>query len=563
MPPKNKERWSFRDVKDVLEMAKEQLKTKEDVIKDVLAAKDIDIKNVEKLYEQYPDDTFDGITDDNLIADAFNLIAGDTTESYLSDYEGDREESRYMLMKALIIDVLKEWREILADRNKIASIDTEFNDMVKEQEEYVTSERFDQDKEKRVDDLKDKIAECQAHMIGDAAADYLPKKEKAKYEREAKVITQRYSLEYLYARLDDPKTGESEVHRLMNSFFDNSRSRYIMKRYHSHMEQLRLPADAINKFINIEERFLEPEFHVYNNFYLFFIATCVAYSDVNVPREIKQPLQNLTSLVYNKFSSDKAKEVFMDSIRGFLQRFADYRDVFSEKNITNPHHPHRIEKEAERKATYKNRLLHMITTTEPSLANIDGLDKKSIEELESILQAATEAKIEGKATDEDNSSSEQVTPSDEKVGDGVVKLNVSGNLSNTQIPDAATQAACEPLSSSGKLPLGTAEEAVKTMICEQDMMTKSLNTEPTNHASIIGVDVGSTAGDCSDVCSCKIGRGNTTPIIIPVDTENGGPCNPEVVKQLEDEWKKHGMGQDEYAERIQSKKDAVSKVGED
>lgn len=369
MPPKKKENMTFSEIAEMIQAANDQLQMKEEVVHDFLLSKDINLEKLTELYQKYPDDSFSSVTDESEISIAFNTIAGEKTESCLSDYEKKEKASRYELMKRLVVDALKEQKDLEADRKTIKDLQDEFSDLVKEQAEYMASEKYDKDLDSFVEDITDRIVKLRKSMIGDIGKDYSKQKEVERFQREAMVIEQRYTLEYMYDRLDSPETKDTEPERLMNIFFSKKQAIYLMNRYSSKCTQLGVESQIFQRVLNIEEKFLEPEFHVYNNFYLFFVVNYMAYADVQRPREAKSAMRNLVCLVDNRFSTNAARETFLDTIRKFLQRFADYRDVFSERNITHPGHPYRIEKDAQRTEALRVRILADLTKLKPGIEN--------------------------------------------------------------------------------------------------------------------------------------------------------------------------------------------------
>lgn len=414
MPPKKNNSPTFRDLRDTLDMAREQLQTKEDVVKSYLSSTlGVDIADIEKLYGKYTIDEINLITEDEKIEEIYESIKKENTDDALKNLETDREESRIELKKQLITEALKEYEEILSDRSRLDDIEQEYTDALEEHAAYISSEQYDADIESRIESMRGDVVALQEKIVNSVSESeqYNDKKKLKKYNRDIQVATQRYTLEYLYERVDDPENGEAEKARIVENFFNKQRSAYIMKRYRAKCGQFGMPADAIYSMMHLEEKFLEPEFHVYNNFYLFFVINKIAYADVDEITEVKQPMQNITNLVYNKFPVEKGREAFLDSVRGFLQRFADYRVMFSEKNITHPQHPVRIEKDEDRRLKKKARLLSEITKEDPNLAKSKNLDKLGIDELEYMLAEIKKAKADPSSIVVETEAEESVTSS--------------------------------------------------------------------------------------------------------------------------------------------------------
>lgn len=401
MPPKNNSNPSFRDLRDTLDMAKDQLATKEELVGTYLSSTlGVDIKDIEKLHEDYTAIDIQAIEDDETINQLYERIRkGPETDDGLNNLETDREESRISLKKQLITTALKELEDMNTDREKLADLEEEYNNAVSGYADYISSEQYDRDIEARIEEMRNTVVTIQETIATTSLADekYVFKKKLAAYNRDILISTQRYTLEYLYERVDDPDSGEAEKSRIVESFFNKRRSAYVMKRYRAKCGQFGMPAESMYMMMNLEEKFLEPEFHVYNNFYLFFVISKIAYVDANAIKEVKQPMQNINNLIYNRFPTEAGKEAFLDSVRGFLQRFAEYRVEFSEKNITHPQHPVRIEKDEDRRLQKKGRLIEAIKREDPNLDKSKNLIKLEIDELEYLLSEIRKAKIEQKA----------------------------------------------------------------------------------------------------------------------------------------------------------------------
>lgn len=362
---------SFSDVRELLGVAKDQLQVKEDMTKEWLTERDINVESMKALYNLIgPDYT---VTDDNEIRRHFQMISGEKTASFLDEYETDPEESRYSLMKCMIQDVFHEWKDLQDDVKTITDIEKDYEKEVSTYSDYLSSEEYDKDQRSKIKTLSE--------LLSGEAGKKLSSSEVRGVKREILVLTQRYSLEYLYERLNDSKIGQKEVRNIAESYFDRNKSAYIMKRFHDRCAQMGLSPDVPQHLLNLEEGFLEPEFHVFNNLYLFFIMRIIAYGDVTVSRELKQPVRCMLNLVYHKFYADEPRETFLNSMRGFLRRFEEYREVFNEKNILHPGHPHRIKRDAEMAAMKKAEIALAIGKEFPEVEVSSKMSYQEVSEL--------------------------------------------------------------------------------------------------------------------------------------------------------------------------------------
>lgn len=362
---------SFADVHELLGIAKEQLQVKEDMTKEWFTEHDVNMQAMQTLYNTIGPEYL--IDDDDKIASHFNMLSGEKTASFLAEYEEDREESRYALMKRMLQDIFREWKDLQDDRKTIADIENDYNKEVAVYSDYLSSKAYDDDQQKKITMLSELLSGENLKKLDSIST--------RKIKREILVLTQRHSLEYLYDRLNDPKIGQKEIQRIVESYFDHNKSTYIMKRFKDRCNQMGLSPDVQQHLINLEEGFLEPEFHVFNNLYLFFVMNCIAYGDVSVSRELKQPIRCMLNLVYHKFYADEPREMFLNSMRGFLRRFEAYRDLFNEKNILHPGHPHRIKRDAEMAAMKKAEIMLAIANEFPDVEVSKEMTYKEVSDL--------------------------------------------------------------------------------------------------------------------------------------------------------------------------------------
>ena len=138
---------------------------------------------------------------------------------------------------------------------------------------------------------------------------------------------------------------------MVEAFFDDKKSAYILERYYAKCNQLNLTANVFRYFMNIEEKHLDEKYHPFNNFFLFHCVRYMAYLDaIDNEVQFKAIVGTLTKLVYDTFPNDQVKETTINMIKAYLDRFIEegYTDMFIERNVSYPKHPERLEKDAER-----------------------------------------------------------------------------------------------------------------------------------------------------------------------------------------------------------------------
>ena len=127
----------------------------------------------------------------------------------------------------------------------------------------------------------------------------------------------------------------------------------------------------------------------------------------------------MLNLVYNRFYSEDVREIFLSTIRTFLDQFEDVREIFDEKNILHPNHPYRIQKEKEREANLRAKLYgEMVQKLGIKLEEMKKeLDAMSMQELLSYYDTKLkeqESKEKEEAGDEEESTEDNVELDDKE-----------------------------------------------------------------------------------------------------------------------------------------------------
>lgn len=394
---------SFTEIRDLLDTANELLSQKEDLAMDWFDSRNVNTDELSTIVEKEGISSGDFATmEDADIDEYWERICAETPEEYLDEYRDDAEESLYLTKADMLKDVAEQWESIVADREQITGIEREYHEETKKFTDYATSEEYDQKLVESMEAAKKLLEE-----IPDT-----PENSALRKQAEHKVtrISQRFSLDYLYTRFDDPKTGPNEVTRITTKYFDRSRSDYLMKKFRDKCEQFGLATDIVSHLFNIEENFLEEEFHVYNNLYLFFIMEKLGYANDDEIEDVKQAMRNLINLVYNRFYSADNREIFLESMRGFLRRFEPYREVFNEKNILHPNHPHRIQKDAEMAAMEKAKYLAYIEKEFPEAVDTEEKTEEFKNmSLSEVMAAYSKLCEEKRAAEEAETATDEVS----------------------------------------------------------------------------------------------------------------------------------------------------------
>lgn len=203
---------------------------------------------------------------------------------------------------------------------------------------------------------------------------------KLELKRKIYYLKERFSVGFLYERLKDPKTKDNEYNNILESFFNGQRSMYLLEKFKEKCSQFGLSDDVHKYLLNIEENFLEEKYHVFNNFFLNMVMRYVGHCDSTSADSGKLVIQDMLNLNYHRFYSDEVREIFLQSIREFLDQFDSERDRFEKMNITHPKHPTRIQKNVERERALRKNIYEDIWKHGGDV-DTDKLDAMDINEL--------------------------------------------------------------------------------------------------------------------------------------------------------------------------------------
>ena len=162
--------------------------------------------------------------------------------------------------------------------------------------------------------------------------------------------------------------------------------------------------------------------------------------------QIRIIIRDLHKLFYNKFSSDAAREEFLNTVRGFLDKFieAGYTDKFVKENITWEEHPNRKKKDAEREKKAREQIYDQIIKQNYSDKITDELRAMTLSELYNYLNMKNIEKLEkaAAANKAANSEADDAEPSDEEAHVGKVSIPGDG-ITDPELKDMVKKKAEE------------------------------------------------------------------------------------------------------------------------
>lgn len=243
-------------------------------------------------------------------------------------------------VSAIKTDLLQLWDSADAYFNMINTkndIDKELQIAMSDYNAYLSSDEVKKREEEQLKELQEK-AELEEDPI-----------KKAAYKKKLDIIESSRSFDFIYERMESLQS--KEIDNIITTFFDKRRSNYIVDRYSKRIKKLGLNSEIYKNLLDIESLFLGEEYYPFNNLFLFIMLRFIAYADVYSDKDslyCQSILINVSKLKYHKFESDSDKQLMIALIRKVDDYFMDYKDIFIEKNITNPLSEYRINAEKER-----------------------------------------------------------------------------------------------------------------------------------------------------------------------------------------------------------------------
>lgn len=157
--------------------------------------------------------------------------------------------------------------------------------------------------------------------------------------------------------------GKKEAMSIMDSYFDQTKGRYIMDRYYSRLERLDINRALHGQFFNLEENYLPSTYEVFNNFFLYHVIRFIAYVNIDVKHEylyMTSIVGALRDLVTGE-ATEEEKSTIINVMKDFYT-FFEYPEIiekFKERNSSYKNHPDRIE--AEKRAAERRRIQTLAT----------------------------------------------------------------------------------------------------------------------------------------------------------------------------------------------------------
>ena len=167
--------------------------------------------------------------------------------------------------------------------------------------------------------------------------------EKKKIQKVLDVFENLNSLGYIFKDIN--LYSEKELEIITSNFLDPKKAEYMVNKFITKCKQMKINSQFYQLFLNMEELFLDEEYHVFNNLFLFFVMRYIAYVnpyDVVNKSYALTMIMSMQKLMTNKYKNPEDKDNFLLVVEKFLDYFKPYTDRFKNQNATYKEHPIRL-----------------------------------------------------------------------------------------------------------------------------------------------------------------------------------------------------------------------------
>lgn len=381
----NKKESDYKVMLDMIESLKENTEVYTNLVSDQLESKGLSYRILREKLTEYTEDELKEI-DIDVLKDIMAAAMKDEA-AFNRDYVGLTGTPKYdEYVREAAIDALKNINGVIESEKEVEDLKADADNVVKEYASYLTSDKYYEENMKRIAKLKEDLEKEQDPTM------------KKKIQGMIEALENRYTLQFMFKRLNE--MGDKEVERLVTIFFDDNRSRYVMTRYKNKAKALGYNPDIYKYFLNMEEKYLEEKYHVFDNLFLFVVINFIAYIDTYNTRDKmygQAIINSMANTVYEKFPNEKTKKDFLNIMRQVLDFFEDYREEFNEKNYLHPKHPRRIEKDKKREKELREMIYANLGMIDIEIN--EEIENMSVEELKSFYQDKLD-EIENKKEEE-------------------------------------------------------------------------------------------------------------------------------------------------------------------
>lgn len=236
--------------------------------------------------------------------------------------------------------IVKKIRSSILDYEKLKAekeqLDKDVDSITSNYFEYINSDEYRAKQKEKIEQMRRDAENESDPVVKKKILDKLSAVEKAN------------NWMFLYDHINE--VGEKELANIVDVFFNDSRSRMVMKKFESRLPRYGYNPKIYKMYFNLEENFLPEEYHVFNNFFLFNIMRFISFTSTDVQTDtlfVSSILLALYKLNYHKFNTSEQEKEFVSFIKNYLDMFMPFTERFKKDNVLAPGHPYRVAKDKE------------------------------------------------------------------------------------------------------------------------------------------------------------------------------------------------------------------------
>lgn len=360
-----------REIVDLIKECQEYYEILEKTVKDGLYNKyKIDNIDIIEAVLQFKKEELEGLN----TTDIKILLSGYTEIDSLEDLQMKTDEE----LKQELSDVKNSSMMLFSAKSQMDEIIADGTEVLNEYQVYRSSNTLTNQRKERIKSFEQAKA-----LLTD---------EKEIKHTQSMIDSLQASIDFSFLMQRFEKLGDKEIRNITEGFLDNTmvgaKGNYIIKRYMEKAGKYNVSPNIYKYFFNIEENFLEKEYHVYNNLFLYIYMRTIAYSDPYKKTDVlfmSSLTGALSKLVYHHFVMPEDEIAFLNVIRKVLDYFRPYEEEFRENNTLQPEHKKLIEARRRMKEEKKEALFDAMDRIGMDITEYKDSDK-SYDELSEIYQ---------------------------------------------------------------------------------------------------------------------------------------------------------------------------------
>lgn len=312
------------------------------------------------------------------VREKYDSTNSDSEKSITEEwFEEHYDELKVDLIKMNLVRICKDIKSLDASKKEVDDLVKQSDDLTEEYQKFMCSPEYEQKKQEQIDKLRKELAEYIANSKNTDGERFEIRRMGKKLDELEKIR----DLSFLNERL---KTyGDIEVSMIVRTYFDPKKSSYIVEKFKKNISMVGFNPNIYRYFFNIEENYLDKEYSVYNNLFLFIVMRYIGYRNAAIDTDkayIRTIVSSMSKLIYEKFN-DSQKENFLNIIKETLGYFKDYHDKFEKENILHKDHPRRIEREQKEQEVMRKLIFDKLKENGKTDEEIESMEEYSLEQL--------------------------------------------------------------------------------------------------------------------------------------------------------------------------------------